>query len=45
MVKIMSLVEIDGRCWFAEDLRTTQDRNGTAIPEITDEGYVGGFRC
>lgn len=33
-----SLVEIDGRCWFAEDLRTTQDRNGTTIPEITEEG-------
>ena len=32
------LVEIDGRCWFAEDLRTTQDRNGTTIPEITEEG-------
>ena len=31
------LVEIDGRCWFAEDLRTTRDRNGIDVPEITDE--------
>ena len=32
-----SLVEIDGICWFAEDLRTTSYNNGNPIDVVTDE--------
>jgi uncharacterized protein (TIGR02145 family) len=32
-----SVVEINGRCWFAENLRTTKYRDGSEIPEITDD--------
>lgn len=31
-----NLVEIDGRCWFAEDLRTQTDRNNVTIQAVTD---------
>lgn len=31
------LIEIDGRCWFAEDLRTTTYNNGASIDVVTDE--------
>ena len=30
-----SLVEVGGQCWFAENLTSTQYRDGTAIPQIT----------
>lgn len=30
------LVEIDGRCWFAKDLKTTINRNGVDISLVTD---------
>jgi len=31
-----NLVEIDGKCWFAEDLRTTSYNNGIVIDEVND---------
>ena len=32
-----STVEIGGLCWFAENLRSTQYADGSAIPEVTDD--------
>lgn len=44
-----STVEIDGQCWFAENLRTTQYADGTSIPEVTDNvawsGMTTGALC
>ena len=43
------LVEIGGRCWFKENLRTTSYRDGTEIPNIQDGnvwlnlGYSGSL--
>ena len=31
-----SVVHVGGRCWMAADLRTTHFRNGSPIPEVTD---------
>lgn len=31
------VVEINGKCWFAENLRTTILNDGTPIPAVTDE--------
>ena len=31
-----NLVQIAGRCWFRENLRTTMNRSGVPIPNVTD---------
>jgi uncharacterized protein (TIGR02145 family) len=33
-----ALVEIGGRCWFKENLKATQYRDGTALSDVADEG-------
>ena len=42
-------VQIGEQCWFAENLRTTVYADGTAIPEVTDQGtwnwLSSGARC
>ncbi|MEC8597643.1 MAG: FISUMP domain-containing protein [Bacteroidota bacterium] len=42
-------VQIGDQCWFAENLRTTVYADGTAIPEVTDQGtwnwLSSGARC
>ena len=44
-----SLVEIGDQCWFAENLRSTEYANGSAIPNVTDDGawidLFYGARC
>ncbi len=37
------LVAIGDRCWFKENLRTTQRRDGTAIAEVPDAGTWNGL--
>lgn len=44
-----SAVQIGDQCWFAENLRSTIYADGTAIPEVTDNGawtdLSTGARC
>jgi uncharacterized protein (TIGR02145 family) len=46
---VYGLVEIGGKCWFKENLRTTSYRSGTSIPNTADEGewnalgHSGGY--
>jgi len=44
------VVEINGKCWLAENLRTTSYRDGTAIPNLTDsdewdKDRQGAYTC
>ena len=47
--EVYGLVEIGGKCWFKENLRTTLYQSGTAIPNSPDEGdwfalgHSGGY--
>jgi uncharacterized protein (TIGR02145 family) len=40
---IYDLIEIDGRCWFAEDLRTLTDVNGNTIQAVTEPETWSGL--
>ena len=45
-----NVVEINGKCWLAENLKTPSYRDGTAIPKLTDsdeweEDKQGAFAC
>ncbi len=35
---VYDLVEINGQCWFKENLATTKFRDGSNIPQVTDNG-------
>ena len=37
------VVEIGDQCWFAENLRTTDYADGSAIPEVTDDATWSGL--
>jgi uncharacterized protein (TIGR02145 family) len=37
------VVEIGEQCWFAENLRTTDYADGSAIPEVTDDATWSGL--
>ena len=44
------VVEIKGKCWLAENLKTTNYRDGTAIPELTNSAEwakdeQGAYTC
>lgn len=46
---VYQTVNIGGKCWMAENLRTTKYRNGDAIPNVTDgttwTGLTSGAWC
>lgn len=48
--KVYSLVEINGQCWFAENLQATQYNNGASIPKLVSRNdwlgaTSGAYSC